>query len=166
MNGEITLYHFLMKNHILELISEVVYFAFDKAHNLNRPSLPFGMLGQAIPTCHKLTYYLLVYVMCCAQSSSELFSQCLMFILCFRQLRETVSWMFSEPMIVYYLKFWRDFFWPSGLLAPPAPHRTDEMKVETQAEAKSALIRNIPGNIVVMKFSFLHLVWFESKSNR
>lgn len=63
----------------------------------------------------------------------------------FRQIRETVGWLTSEPMLVYYLKFWKGFFWPGGDLAPTSPVRDDEAQAKTRSEAKSALIRNIPG---------------------
>ena len=48
-------------------------------------------------------------------------------------------------MLVYYLKFWKGFFWPEGELAPPSPLRDEETQARTRSEAKSALIRNIPG---------------------
>lgn len=58
--------------------------------------------------------------------------------------------MISEPMLVYYLKFFRDFFWPDGVLAPPNPITTDEERKQIRLEAKSALTRNIPGAIPVI----------------
>jgi len=63
----------------------------------------------------------------------------------FRQIRETVGWIVSEPMLVFYLKFLRDFFWPGGTLAEPTPPFDEERSKNTRVKAKSALIRNIPG---------------------
>ena len=74
----------------------------------------------------------------------------------FRQIRETVGWLVSEPMLVYYLKFWKGFFWPEGELAPPSPLRDEETQARTRSEAKSALIRNIPGtNFVISQLKQL-----------
>ena len=64
--------------------------------------------------------------------------------------------MISEPMLVYYLKFFRDVFWPGGRLAPPSPPRTEEEMEETKSAAKAALNRNIPGeHIVLLDMAFI-----------
>jgi len=54
--------------------------------------------------------------------------------------------MTSESMLVYYLKFYRDLWWPGGDPAPATPPRTEEQKQETKKQAKAALYRNTPGN--------------------
>ncbi|WAQ97897.1 SNX25-like protein [Mya arenaria] len=61
-----------------------------------------------------------------------------------RQLRETVDWMFSEPMIIYYIRNFRESMWPNGKLADPVPTRTDEEKLRTRLKAKEKFMRMQP----------------------
>ncbi|XP_054719847.1 sorting nexin-25-like [Uloborus diversus] len=61
-----------------------------------------------------------------------------------RQLRETVSWILSEPMLLYYLQLFRDTMWPSGQLADPAEERTKEKKREDRILAKQMFLNNTP----------------------
>ena len=68
------------------------------------------------------------------------------FIRCFRQLRDSVAWLVSEPMLVYYLHNFRDAYWPDGVLAEALPPRTDEDKLLMRKQAKEKILDNIPGN--------------------
>ncbi|XP_074761926.1 sorting nexin-25 isoform X2 [Athene noctua] len=61
-----------------------------------------------------------------------------------KQIRDTVHWMFSEPMLVYYIGVFRDAFWPNGKLAPPPRAKSDEQKQETKQRAQQKLLENIP----------------------
>ena len=46
-------------------------------------------------------------------------------VILYREIRELVEWVVSEPMIVYYIQSFCDVMWPQGKLAPAAPARTD-----------------------------------------
>ncbi|XP_065183820.1 sorting nexin-25-like isoform X1 [Sycon ciliatum] len=61
-----------------------------------------------------------------------------------KQLRQTVQWLRSEEMLVYYLHNFRDSWWPNGQLAAVWPTRSDEEKAQTKLEAKEKLLKNIP----------------------
>ncbi|KAM9295314.1 sorting nexin-25 isoform 2-T2 [Morus bassanus] len=64
-----------------------------------------------------------------------------------KQIRDTIHWMFSEPMLVYYIGVFRDAFWPNGKLAPPPRARSDEQKQETKQRAQQKLLENIPDTL-------------------
>ncbi|XP_033743124.1 sorting nexin-25-like [Pecten maximus] len=61
-----------------------------------------------------------------------------------RQLRDTVDWIFSEPMIIYYIRMFKDSMWPEGKLAPYTEAKSDEKKFRTRMEAKEKFLTNIP----------------------
>ncbi|KAM9662943.1 sorting nexin-25 isoform 2-T2 [Morphnus guianensis] len=64
-----------------------------------------------------------------------------------KQIRDTVHWMFSEQMLVYYIGVFRDAFWPNGKLAPPPRAKSDEQKQETKQRAQQKLLENIPDTL-------------------
>ncbi|XP_074010629.1 sorting nexin-25 isoform X2 [Numenius arquata] len=64
-----------------------------------------------------------------------------------KQIRDTVHWMFSEAMLVYYIGVFRDAFWPNGKLAPPPRAKSDEQKQETKQRAQQKLLENIPDTL-------------------
>ncbi|XP_066852338.1 sorting nexin-25 isoform X1 [Anser cygnoides] len=64
-----------------------------------------------------------------------------------KQIRDTVHWMFSEPMLVYYIGVFRDAFWPNGKLAPPQRAKSDEQRQETKQRAQQKLLENIPDTL-------------------
>uniref|UniRef100_A0A2K6BMU3 Sorting nexin 25 n=1 Tax=Macaca nemestrina TaxID=9545 RepID=A0A2K6BMU3_MACNE len=61
-----------------------------------------------------------------------------------KQIRDTVNWIFSEQMLVYYINIFRDAFWPHGKLAPPTTIRSEEQSQETKQRAQQKLLENIP----------------------
>ncbi|CAI9171666.1 unnamed protein product, partial [Rangifer tarandus platyrhynchus] len=65
-----------------------------------------------------------------------------------KQIRDTVNWIFSEQMLVYYINLFRDAFWPNGKLAPPkATPRQEQSRAhsqETKQRAQQKLLENIP----------------------
>ncbi|XP_066429551.1 sorting nexin-25 [Eleutherodactylus coqui] len=61
-----------------------------------------------------------------------------------KQIRDTVNWIFSEQMLVYYINVFRDAFWPNGKLAPPKTSRTELQCQETKHKAQQKLLENIP----------------------
>ncbi|GFY74677.1 sorting nexin-25 [Trichonephila inaurata madagascariensis] len=61
-----------------------------------------------------------------------------------RQLRETVEWVLSEPMLLFYLQLFRDTMWPSDELAPKAEERTKDQKKTTKIMAKQMFLNNTP----------------------
>lgn len=63
----------------------------------------------------------------------------------FRQIRDTVNWIFCEQMLVCYTSVFRDTFWPNGKLAPHVKVRTDSERSETKERAQQKLLDNIPG---------------------
>jgi len=91
----------------------------------------------------------------------------------YRQARETVEWLVSEPMMAYYLQTFVDLMWPNGKLADASPRRTSDVcacsklpvvlqsrdrqsvgfhrsfvrcqeKTQTKLEAEVRLLQNIP----------------------
>uniref|UniRef100_A0A8B9Q614 Sorting nexin 25 n=1 Tax=Apteryx owenii TaxID=8824 RepID=A0A8B9Q614_APTOW len=64
-----------------------------------------------------------------------------------KQIRDTIHWMFSEPMLVYYIGVFRDAFWPNGKLAPPSTAKTEEQSQETKQRAQQKLLENIPDTL-------------------
>uniref|UniRef100_A0A672QD48 Sorting nexin-25-like n=1 Tax=Sinocyclocheilus grahami TaxID=75366 RepID=A0A672QD48_SINGR len=61
-----------------------------------------------------------------------------------KQIRDTVNWIFSEQMLVYYINIFRDTFWPSGKLAPHNKSRSESERRETKERAQQKLLDNIP----------------------
>ncbi|KAM9623026.1 sorting nexin-25 isoform 2-T2 [Trichechus inunguis] len=61
-----------------------------------------------------------------------------------KQIRDTVNWIFSEQMLVYYISVFRDAFWPAGKLAPPTTIRSKQQSQETKQRAQQKLLENIP----------------------
>ncbi|XP_032154673.1 sorting nexin-25 isoform X2 [Sapajus apella] len=61
-----------------------------------------------------------------------------------KQIRDTVNWIFSEQMLVYYISIFRDAFWPDGKLAPPTTIRSEERSQGTKQRARQKLLENIP----------------------
>nr|XP_007998630.1 sorting nexin-25 isoform X2 [Chlorocebus sabaeus] len=64
-----------------------------------------------------------------------------------KQIRDTVNWIFSEQMLVYYITIFRDAFWPHGKLAPPTTIRSEEQSQETKQRAQQKLLENIPDTL-------------------
>lgn len=69
----------------------------------------------------------------------------LLCIFCSRQLCETVDWIFSESMIIYYIQQFTLSLWPDGKLAENESSRSDEEKLKTRMEAKEKFLQNMPG---------------------
>nr|XP_006011941.1 PREDICTED: sorting nexin-25 [Latimeria chalumnae] len=61
-----------------------------------------------------------------------------------KQIRDTINWIFSEQMLVYYINVFRDAFWPNGKLALPTAPRTEWQRQETKQQAQQKLLDNIP----------------------
>lgn len=64
-----------------------------------------------------------------------------------RQLREMVKWTYSEQMLLYYIRTFRDSMWPGGVLAPSAAPKTEAQKFKTRMAAKQKLLQNIPDTL-------------------
>uniref|UniRef100_A0A2K6PUG2 Sorting nexin 25 n=1 Tax=Rhinopithecus roxellana TaxID=61622 RepID=A0A2K6PUG2_RHIRO len=64
-----------------------------------------------------------------------------------KQIRDTVNWIFSEQMLVYYISVFRDAFWPHGKLAPPTTIRSEEQSQQTKQRAQQKLLENIPDTL-------------------
>lgn len=64
-----------------------------------------------------------------------------------KQIRDTVNWIFSEQMVVYYISAFRDAFWPNGKLAPPPRIRSEAQSQETKQRAQQKLLENIPDTL-------------------
>ncbi|TRY93957.1 hypothetical protein DNTS_021113 [Danionella cerebrum] len=61
-----------------------------------------------------------------------------------KQIRDTVNWIFSEQMLVYYINIFRDAFWPNGKLAPHIKSHSESERRETKERAQQKLLDNIP----------------------
>ncbi|XP_077000361.1 sorting nexin-25 isoform X2 [Tamandua tetradactyla] len=64
-----------------------------------------------------------------------------------KQIRDTLNWIFSDQMLVYYINVFRDAFWPNGKLAPPTTARNEEQRRETKHRAQQKLLENIPDTL-------------------
>ncbi|KAL1772902.1 sorting nexin-25 isoform X1 [Sigmodon hispidus] len=64
-----------------------------------------------------------------------------------KQIRDTVNWIFSEQMMVYYINAFRDAFWPNGKLASPTRIRSEAQSQETKQRAQQKLLENIPDTL-------------------
>ncbi|XP_063165806.1 sorting nexin-25 [Candoia aspera] len=64
-----------------------------------------------------------------------------------KQIRDTVNWIFSEPMLVYYINTFRDAFWPNGKLASNTKPTSEEQSQETKQKAQQKLLENIPDTL-------------------
>ena len=62
-----------------------------------------------------------------------------------RSVREGVEWIVSESMLVWYIHYFRDSYWPKGQLAPPFPVFTEEEKQQTKDKAREKFLRYFPG---------------------
>jgi sorting nexin-25 len=62
----------------------------------------------------------------------------------YRQVRDTVAWMFSEPMLHYYIQLLTKSWWPNGKLVTDVPIRMDEEKLKTRLEARQQFLSNVP----------------------
>ncbi|XP_033631880.1 sorting nexin-25-like isoform X1 [Asterias rubens] len=61
-----------------------------------------------------------------------------------KQLRETVEWFVSEPMIIYYIRMLQDSIWPKGKLAPAQPVPSPEQRDKTKKKAKEKFLQYLP----------------------
>ena len=62
-----------------------------------------------------------------------------------RQVRDCVEWIYSEPMLIYYIQLFRDAYWPDGQLAAASELPTELQRLQLRRQAKLALLHNIPG---------------------
>ncbi|XP_046489669.1 sorting nexin-25 [Neodiprion pinetum] len=61
-----------------------------------------------------------------------------------RQVRETVGWVFSEPMLHYYIQLFTKSWWPNGQMCVENNVRSDEEKLKTRGEARRQFLNNVP----------------------
>lgn len=61
-----------------------------------------------------------------------------------RQIRDIVAWVFSEPMLHYYIQLFMKSWWPNGQLVSETVLRTDEEKLKTRGEARRQFLNNVP----------------------
>ena len=61
-----------------------------------------------------------------------------------REVQDTMNWVFSEPMLLFYLETFKNSMWPGGKPASPLPTRSDEDKSNTKEEAKAKFLKSSP----------------------
>lgn len=61
-----------------------------------------------------------------------------------REVQDTLNWLFSEPMLMFYLDTFKNSLWPDGKPGPPAPTRSDEEKASTKEEVRAKFLRSSP----------------------
>lgn len=61
-----------------------------------------------------------------------------------RQIRDTISWCFSEQMLHYYISLIIKSWWSAGVLVQPPPARSIELIKETEKNAREQFILNVP----------------------
>lgn len=61
-----------------------------------------------------------------------------------REVQDTLNWVFSEPMLIFYLETFKNGMWPGGMPGPPPPTRSDESKAATKEEARGKFLKSSP----------------------
>ncbi|XP_022086183.1 sorting nexin-25-like isoform X2 [Acanthaster planci] len=61
-----------------------------------------------------------------------------------KQLRETVEWIVSEPMIIYYIRTLQETIWPKGKLAPAQPLPSKEECDKMKKKAREKFLQYVP----------------------
>ncbi|XP_038063088.1 sorting nexin-25-like [Patiria miniata] len=61
-----------------------------------------------------------------------------------KQLRETVEWIVSEPMIIYYIRTLQESVWPKGKLAPAWPVPSKEERDKMKKKAREKFLQYVP----------------------
>ncbi|XP_033110203.1 sorting nexin-25-like isoform X2 [Anneissia japonica] len=61
-----------------------------------------------------------------------------------REIRSTVDWLFSEPMIIYYVHYFRNAMWPEGKFVQMLDPKTKAEDQQIKQEAKERFLKNIP----------------------
>lgn len=64
-----------------------------------------------------------------------------------RRIIEYVDWLTSAKQMASYVSMMLDWWWPNGMLAPPAQPRTAEQKLYTKLDAKSKLLESITDDL-------------------
>lgn len=55
-----------------------------------------------------------------------------------------MAWVFSEPMLHYYIQLFTKSWWPNGQLVWEIVPRSDEEKLKTRGEARRQFLNHIP----------------------
>ena len=61
-----------------------------------------------------------------------------------QQFQESLSWMVSEPMLVYYVEWFKGYMWPDGRPPPPTRARGEEARRQTREEARKRVLDSVP----------------------
>lgn len=61
-----------------------------------------------------------------------------------REMQDSLNWVFSEPMLIFYLETFKNAMWPDGKPGSPGPTRSDEDKSATKEEAKARFLKSSP----------------------
>lgn len=61
-----------------------------------------------------------------------------------RQIRDTITWLFSEQMLHYYISVVIKSWWPGGVLSKPMLDRVQTEKEETRILARQQFVNNVP----------------------
>lgn len=72
-----------------------------------------------------------------------------------REIQKGIDWIFSEPLLLYYVQIFKDSMWPGGDWkgnARGSPSK--ELVTETRKKARQKFLENLPG-ILTMTFSML-----------
>ncbi|XP_071951023.1 sorting nexin-25-like isoform X2 [Antedon mediterranea] len=61
-----------------------------------------------------------------------------------KEIRTTVDWLFSEPMVIYYVHYFRNAMWPDGKFVQMPDPKTEAEEQQTKLDAKERFLKNIP----------------------
>ena len=61
-----------------------------------------------------------------------------------REMQDMLNWVFSEPLLIFYLETFKESMWPGGKPAPPGATRSDEEKAETKERARAKFLKSSP----------------------
>ena len=75
-----------------------------------------------------------------------------MFITCFfRQLYRMVDWLYCEPMLIYYLRLFRESYWPENAPRQELITRPKHEQIRTRFLAKTKIVENMPGMLIAIE---------------
>lgn len=93
---------------------------------------------------HARNIHILIFYTIFLRGDKSSFPRYIVTSLIRRQIRDTVAWVFSEPMLHYYIQLFTKSWWPNGQLVSETVLRTDEEKLKTRGEARRQFLNNVP----------------------
>lgn len=68
-----------------------------------------------------------------------------------RKVIDSIDYLLSEEMIIYYLETFKNSYWPNGKLYEPLPSRGEKEKLDTKSSLRRKLDFIVPGKITYLQ---------------